>query len=179
MTAGARCLHHPELLWTRGGLGRGTRSAPALPRAHVAEISAEMTSPTAPLRAAAALALLGTCAPQAPALDQLPEALAMHPDEPAASSNYGAGLLASGEVATAMALFDIALTLDPSYARAYVNMGNAYSRLGHFDLAADNQRTAISLDSTLASFDEQTAAREVRCQPAARPRERRMGRPPV
>ncbi len=67
-------------------------------------------------------------------------------DEAIRRNNYGAELLKQGKLAEAIAEFQRAVELDPSYVAAQRNLGYAYDRQGQVEQAVAAYRKAIELE---------------------------------
>ncbi len=64
--------------------------------------------------------------------------------------NRGAAHLAKGEYDQAIACFDEALRIEPSFAEAYCNRGTAYYEKGYFDAAISDFSKAIEIEPSFA-----------------------------
>ena len=95
--------------------------------------------------------LLGSCLAQAPSLETLKATAEQMPDDPGAQSNYGVGLKSVGRLDEAMERFNAAIALDPTYGRAYNNMGNAFQAMNDYESAVAAHGQAIALEPKLAS----------------------------
>ena len=73
------------------------------------------------------------------------KALALDPDDPWAHSQKGWILLVQGHNKEAVAEFERALALDPSFADADVGLGFTYNQLGEFDKSFESFDKAISV----------------------------------
>ena len=89
------------------------------------------------------LAFAGNARSQAPPLAELRKTAEQQPHSAPAQSNYGTGLKAAGRLDEAMERFDAALEIDPHYARAYNNMGNASQARGDYKTAVSAHGMAI------------------------------------
>jgi tetratricopeptide (TPR) repeat protein len=61
-------------------------------------------------------------------------------------NSRGMELYFEGKYEKAVAEFTRAIKLDPNYADAYSNRGNAYAAIGQYDLAIADHNKAIELD---------------------------------
>ena len=95
--------------------------------------------------------LLLSALAQAPSLETLKATAEQMPDDPGAQSNYGVGLKSVGRLDEAMERFNAAIALDPTYGRAYNNMGNAFQAMNDYESAVAAHGQAIALEPKLAS----------------------------
>ena len=87
------------------------------------------------------------------------KALALDPDDPWAHSQKGWILLAQGRNEEAIAEFERALALDPSFADADVGLGFTYNQLGEFDKSFEFFDKAIWRAPTIGGSPIGRAAR--------------------
>ena len=73
--------------------------------------------------------------------------------------NQGAAFMAKGEYDQAIACFDKALAIEPSFAEAYCNRGTAYYEKGQYDPAISDFSRAIEInpDSAEAYYNRAVA----------------------
>ena len=64
--------------------------------------------------------------------------------------NRGAAFMAKGEYDQAIACFDEALAIEPSFAEAYCNRGTAYYEKGQYDPAISDFSKAIEINADFA-----------------------------
>jgi len=76
------------------------------------------------------------------------EALLQIAEHPPALTNIGNLLFDAGEYEAAIAQYRRAISQDPLYAVAYVNLAAAYKRLGRFDEAVEALRRAQRLEAS-------------------------------
>lgn len=80
----------------------------------------------------------------ADAIEILKPALAAHPGNPLLWNTLGTVVGEEGDPATSVTFFDEALRLDPAFAKARYNRGNARLALGDLDGALDDVQTAMT-----------------------------------
>lgn len=88
------------------------------------------------------------------AAESFAEQLAESPEDPAMRSGLATALLQLGEVERALAEFDHVIAADPLFLPVYVNRGLAYERTGNLEMAIDDYRTALRIDSDYAPARE-------------------------
>jgi tetratricopeptide (TPR) repeat protein len=71
-----------------------------------------------------------------------------YPNQPRVHNNYGAALQAAGLEDEAIAQFDIALRVLPTFADAYCNRGSSEGQLHHYSEALTDETRALELDRT-------------------------------